>query len=270
MPLLRRRDLEPGPDRAAPDAPASNGDPAAPAPRPTPGRRSSAYRAGRDRPPPPRRRPRPAAAAACSSAGDAVGVERRLEARAAQDADAQPGDAVLDAVAPVPRLVGQADTGRAGRTAPSPRASAPRRAPCASSARRRRRDANAPGGHCGTRPKLGFSPTRPHHAAGMRIEPPASVPTCSGPNPAAAAAPGAGRTSRPACGAGFHGLRVMPCSGQSPGDFQPNSVVVVLPTITAPSRLQAEHQRRVLRLRRRPRSCGCRGASGSRRHRPGP
>ena len=35
--------------------------------------------------------------------------------------------------------------------------------------------------------------------------------------------------------AGFHGLRVMPCSGQSPGDFQPNSVVVVLPTITAPA-----------------------------------
>ena len=27
----------------------------------------------------------------------------------------------------------------------------------------------------------------------------------------------------------------MPCSGQSPGDFQPNSVVVVLPRITAPA-----------------------------------
>ncbi len=44
-------------------------------------------------------------------------------------------------------------------------------------------------GHSGTRPKVGFSPTRPHHAAGMRIEPPASVPICSGPNPAAPAAP---------------------------------------------------------------------------------
>ena len=30
--------------------------------------------------------------------------------------------------------------------------------------------------------------------------------------------------------AGFHGLRVIPFSGQSPGDFQPNSVVVVLPS----------------------------------------
>ena len=27
----------------------------------------------------------------------------------------------------------------------------------------------------------------------------------------------------------------MPCSGQSPGDFQPNSVVVVLPRMTAPA-----------------------------------
>src|ERR1700750_2347552 len=27
----------------------------------------------------------------------------------------------------------------------------------------------------------------------------------------------------------------MPCSGQSPGDFQPTSVVVVLPRITAPA-----------------------------------
>src|SRR5580692_10352640 len=68
----------------------------------------------------------------------------------------------------------------------------------------------------------------------MRIEPPASVPICNGPNPAAPAAP-APDDEPPAVNSGFHGLRVMPCSGQSPGDFQPNSVVVVFPTITAPA-----------------------------------
>src|ERR1700709_2948711 len=68
----------------------------------------------------------------------------------------------------------------------------------------------------------------------MRTDPPASVPMCSGPKPAAPAAP-APDDEPPVVYAGFHGLRVMPCSGQSPGDFQPNSVVVVLPMITAPA-----------------------------------
>ena len=93
---------------------------------------------------------------------------------------------------------------------------------------------NAPSGHCGTRPNVGLSPTTPDHAAGMRILPPPSVPTCSGPkNEAAAAA--APEDEPPVVCAVFHGLRVMPVSGQSPGDFQPNSVVVVLPMITAPA-----------------------------------
>src|SRR5579859_183371 len=77
-------------------------------------------------------------------------------------------------------------------------------------------------GHIGTRPSVGFRPTRPLQAAGMRIEPPASVPICNGPKPAVVCA-------------GFQALRVMPFSGQSPGDFQPYSVVVVLPTMTAPA-----------------------------------
>ncbi len=89
-------------------------------------------------------------------------------------------------------------------------------------------------GHIGMRPSVGFRPTRPDHAAGMRIEPPASVPICNGPNPAAPAAP-APDEEPPGVWAGFHALRVMPCNGQSPGDFQPYSVVVVLPTITAPA-----------------------------------
>ena len=95
-------------------------------------------------------------------------------------------------------------------------------------------DEKLPNGHCGTRPKLGLKPTTPHQAAGMRIEPPASVPICSGPKCAAAAAP-APEEEPPGVRIRSQGLRVMPCSGQSPGDFQPNSVVVVLPKITAPA-----------------------------------
>ena len=94
--------------------------------------------------------------------------------------------------------------------------------------------AKAPSGHCGMRPKLGFTPTRPQKAAGMRMDPPASVPTCKGPKQAAPAAP-APLLLPPTVRSRFQGLRVMPCSGQSPGDFQPNSVVVVLPRITAPA-----------------------------------
>src|SRR5580698_6618140 len=93
---------------------------------------------------------------------------------------------------------------------------------------------NDPSGHSGTRPNVGLSPTTPDHAAGMRTEPPASVPICSGPNPAAAAE-AAPDDEPPGVCSGFHGLRVMPCSGQSPGDFQPYSVVVVLPIGIAPS-----------------------------------
>ena len=50
---------------------------------------------------------------------------------------------------------------------------------------------------------------------------------------------GAGRRGAGAAAAGvrarFHGLRVIPVSGLSPIAFQPNSGVVVLPSITAPA-----------------------------------
>src|SRR5258708_4828214 len=68
----------------------------------------------------------------------------------------------------------------------------------------------------------------------MRTEPPASVPTCNGPNPAAPAAP-APDDDPPVVYSLFQGFRVIPVNGQSPGDFQPNSVVVVLPRMTAPA-----------------------------------
>src|SRR5687768_4806155 len=88
-------------------------------------------------------------------------------------------------------------------------------------------------GQAGTRPNDGLMPNRPVNAHGMRIEPPPSVPTASGPIPAATAA-AAPPDDPPGVLAGFHGLRVMPVSGLSVTPFQPNSGVVVLPTMTAP------------------------------------
>src|SRR5215510_5601714 len=74
----------------------------------------------------------------------------------------------------------------------------------------------------------------PQNAAGIRIDPPASVPTASGQIPANTAAalppllpPGVRSTS--------HGLRVVPVRGESVTGFQPNSGVVVFPKNTAPS-----------------------------------
>ena len=92
------------------------------------------------------------------------------------------------------------------------------------------------------------------------MEPPPSVPICSGPNPAAAAAAAPAEEPPGVC-AGFHGLRVTPCSGQSPGDFQPNSVVVVLPITTAPSAfspatLGASSAAGAASVRREPRRVG--------------
>src|SRR3954447_9242025 len=73
----------------------------------------------------------------------------------------------------------------------------------------------------------------PVNPAGIRTEPPPSVPRLSGPMPSATATalppdepPGVRERS--------HGLRVIPVSGESVTPFQPYSGVVVLPTSTAP------------------------------------
>src|SRR5712664_2671171 len=70
----------------------------------------------------------------------------------------------------------------------------------------------------------------------MRIEPPPSVPTASGPRPAATAAP-APPLEPPGVSEGFHGLRVMPKRGLSVTPLWPNSGVDVLPIRTAPAPL---------------------------------
>ena len=93
---------------------------------------------------------------------------------------------------------------------------------------------NGDSGYAGTRPKLGFSPTLPQNAAGMRTEPAPSVPTPSGPSPAATAA-AVPPDDPPGVFVGSHGLRVMPVSGELVSPLHPNSGVVVLPMSTAPA-----------------------------------
>ena len=64
-------------------------------------------------------------------------------------------------------------------------------------------------GPIGTRPRLGLSPTRPHIAAGMRIDPPPSLALDAGtmPDATAAAAPA---EEPPVPWSVFHGLRLGP------------------------------------------------------------
>src|SRR5712692_169474 len=89
-------------------------------------------------------------------------------------------------------------------------------------------------GHMGTRPYVGLRPYTPQNDEGMRTDPAPSEPWWSGPSPAAAAAP-APALEPPVVIAVFQGLRVLPVSGLSPVPFQPNSEVVVLPSMIPPA-----------------------------------
>src|SRR5258706_15438806 len=97
------------------------------------------------------------------------------------------------------------------------------------------------GGKAGTRPKVGLMPTTPVKPAGIRTDPPPSVPRCSAPMQSAAATadppldpPGVFDKSQ--------GLRVMPLSLLSVTPFQPNSGVVVLPRKMTPCSLNLATQ----------------------------
>ena len=68
----------------------------------------------------------------------------------------------------------------------------------------------------------------------MRTEPPMSVPSARGTQPAATAAPDP-PDEPPGVSAGFQGLRVMPQSGDSVKPAWANSGVVVLPITIAPA-----------------------------------
>ena len=84
------------------------------------------------------------------------------------------------------------------------------------------------------RPRVGFSPTRPQHEAGIRIEPPPSLPWASGsiPDATAAAAP---PLEPPGVRFVSQGLRTGPKRRDSDTGRIPNSGMLVLPTITKPA-----------------------------------
>src|ERR1700742_4554612 len=85
-----------------------------------------------------------------------------------------------------------------------------------------------------TRPKLTLNPNKPEYAAGIRIEPPPSLPVEIGilPDAPAAADP---PDEPPGVRSGFHGLRVTPCRYVRVQLTDPNSGDVVSPTNTAPA-----------------------------------
>src|SRR5688500_8157686 len=84
-----------------------------------------------------------------------------------------------------------------------------------------------------TRPRVGLRPTRPHAAAGMRIEPPPSLAWAIGnaPDATSAAEP---PDDAPLEYSGFHGLRVGGEFSNSVLAPQPNSGMVDLPMMTTP------------------------------------
>ncbi len=95
----------------------------------------------------------------------------------------------------------------------------------------------APSVHSGahdTRPRVGFRPTRPQHEAGMRIEPPPSLPCASETMPDATAAP-LPPDDPPGVRDVSHGLRVGPKRSGSVTGRIPSSGVLVLPTMIAPA-----------------------------------
>ena len=86
----------------------------------------------------------------------------------------------------------------------------------------------------GVRPRDGFSPNRPQHEAGTRIEPPPSVACAAGTTPAAtrAAAP---PEEPPALRSRFQGLRVAPYRLDSVVTVSPNSGVVEVAKTISPA-----------------------------------
>src|SRR3954453_20769111 len=84
------------------------------------------------------------------------------------------------------------------------------------------------------RPKLGFMPTSPLKAAGMRIEPPPSLAVENGTMPQATAA-AEPPLDPPGVRVRSQGLRVVPHALVCVNAVMPNSGDAVLPTGTAPA-----------------------------------
>ena len=89
-------------------------------------------------------------------------------------------------------------------------------------------------GPIGTRPREGFSPTSPHQAAGIRIEPPPSLACAIGTarDATSAAAP---PLDPPGPCSGFHGLRVGPCTAGAVSMLNANSGVALRTSETSPA-----------------------------------
>jgi len=83
-------------------------------------------------------------------------------------------------------------------------------------------------------PAVGFRPARPQNAAGVRIEPPPSVPVASGTRPAASAAPDP-PDEPPGDHSSPHGFRVGPKTSLSVHPWNANSGMFVLPRTIAPA-----------------------------------
>src|SRR5579863_10674339 len=97
-----------------------------------------------------------------------------------------------------------------------------------------RRNAPPLPGQLGTRPKLALKPKTPQNEAGIRSDPPPSVPNPIGPSPTATAA-AAPPLEPPGVRSVFHGFRVMPKTRLSVTPFQPNSGVLVRPIMIIPA-----------------------------------
>src|SRR5215475_15380611 len=89
-------------------------------------------------------------------------------------------------------------------------------------------------GYTGIKPKVGLIPKMPVHEAGIRIEPPPSVPMASGPIPAATAAL-APPLDPPGVRSRFHGLRVIPNTRLWVAPIHPIIGVLVFPSWMAPA-----------------------------------
>ena len=86
----------------------------------------------------------------------------------------------------------------------------------------------------GIRPSVGLKPTTPQKAAGIRIEPPTSLPTSTGDSPAATAAADP-PDEPPGVLVGSHGLFVRPNSSLTVWMSYSHEARLVFPTMIAPA-----------------------------------
>src|SRR5690606_38328367 len=93
---------------------------------------------------------------------------------------------------------------------------------------------SAASGPMGTRPQVGFNPTRPQEAAGMRMEPPPSLACATGtmPEATAAAEPPEEPPADTPC---FHGLCTGPCNMFSVVRLNPISGDLERPRLMSPA-----------------------------------